>query len=126
MPTKIDFTGTSLEPLVAAVYAAIFTGYKIDEAKSSGQMKCQLEFTLEDEEVSGRKVWATHSLQSQSLFALKRSMVAIGADPVELSGPVDLDEVLTDLVGSSCRLDISLGEYEGRPNNKVDRVLEVE
>ena len=128
VPHKVDFSGVSdsFEPIPVGDYDAVFTGFKIDKSKSTeGAFNAVLEFTISDPEYSGRKAWANRSLLPQSLWVLKRAMVALGADADDLSGPIDLEEELDALKGADCRLRMSIREYEGRQNNQIDEVLAV-
>ena len=121
---KVDFTGVSdsFEPIPAGRYDAVLTGFKLQKSKAGGDY-VSLEFTVDDPEFGGRKAWQNNSLQSQALWALKRNCISLGAEPDDLSGAVDIEEVLGDLVGNDCRLDLDIREYEGKQSNGITAVL---
>lgn len=128
MPT-VDLSGVSTEftPIDAGPYDAQFTNFKNGVGATSGQPKVTLEFTITDGEFEGRKVFTDCSLQSHALFALKRNLLAFGADPEDLEGSIDTDEVLANLRGSRVKLRVSLDQVQKRdgtfgPANKIQEV----
>lgn len=128
MGTKVDFTGvsTSFEVLEEGLYPAKLADFKFEEkSKSSGKPYVSLEFDLTGE-FEGRKAWRIFSLQPQSLFALKRACLILGAGEGDLEGELDLeDDVLPGLVGADCTLALVIdNEYDpDEPRNKVNKIL---
>jgi len=121
---KVDMSG--IEPLTAmeaGQYPATLTSFEYHEAAaSSGKPFYSLEFTISEGEYNGRKAWRNFSLQQQALWALQRAAIRLGADPDDVQGEVDMDEVLASLVGSECVLDIGVREYEGEDRNEIKAI----
>lgn len=115
------------EPLPKGIYEFRLSDWEyIEESESSGEPFIKLEFTCEEDEYENRKAFLNHSLQAKALFALKRTLKALGADAETLSGEWDTDEVMPELVGNTCRLNLDVEEYEGSEVNRVKRVLPAE
>jgi len=123
---QIDFTGVESDfaALPNGTYDCIFESYKFDTAKSSGEPKVNVVYEITEEPYQKRKFWKDYSLQPQALFAIKGACIALGADPAELTGKVDLDVVLTELRGNPCRVVVTTENYEGKDRNRVKTVLE--
>jgi hypothetical protein len=123
---KIDFSqAKELKAVPAGTYEAVLTEQKIFTAKSSNQEAIALTFTIQDEnfpEHEGRKQWRNYSLQPQALWALKKSLVDLGCDPEELEGTVDLEEVIGQLIGNKCLIEVGVRMYEGEERNEVRKV----
>lgn len=118
----------SFDAIPAGTYDASLTDWEFVDAADvkSGKSEygyVKMEFTIEDGEFEGRKQWRNYSVAPKALGYLKRTLVALGADPEEVSGKLDTDEIMPDLVGNNCRIKVSVGEFEGEANNSVDRVL---
>lgn len=126
MGAKVDFSGvsTSFEVLEEGLYPGKLADFKyVAVSKSSGKPYYQLEFDITEPE--GRKAWRNYSLQPQSLFAIKRALIILGADEDDLEGEIDLDEVLPQLIGADCTLALVIdNEYDpDEPRNKVAKIL---
>jgi hypothetical protein len=118
----------TFEPIPAGTYDASLTDWEwipADEVKQGkgeyGYVK--MEFTIESGEYEGRKQWRNFSAAPKALGYLKRTLVALKADPENISGSFDTEDVMPDLVGNSCRIRVSMGEFEGEANNSLDRVM---
>lgn len=122
---KIDFS--AVEDLVAIDendYEATLTSFEyFPTSKSSGEPYYQLEFTVSEPPYAGRKLWRNFSCQKQALWAFKQAAVRLGADPDDLIGSVDMDEILEGIVGRDCVLRVGQREYEGEIRNEVKRVM---
>ncbi|KKM82660.1 hypothetical protein LCGC14_1317260 [marine sediment metagenome] len=70
---------------------------------------------------AGRQFWMNNSLQQQALWALKRTLIALGDDPADLDGELELEK--EDYVGRECVVSVVAETYEGVVRNKVKRVL---
>ncbi len=113
------------EPLPADVYSAVVTKAEyIAQSKNSGMPTCSFEFTINDGPYDGRKLFRSYSVQPNALVFLKRVLLALGVDPDELSKEIDIDDVLADVLGNECNLKVSIGEYNGAPNNQIDNVMQ--
>lgn len=126
MATKVNLAGVSdsFEPVPEGIYEGALTGFKVAEAKSSpGQQYVSLEFTLAEGEFAGRKIWKNHSLQAQALWALKRTLLDLGADSEELEQDFDLEELLDTLKGDSVQLEVGQRTYEGKIQNDLLSII---
>lgn len=113
---------SGLDPLVGT-YEATLTELKYGTSKA-GQPKLDFVFTLTDSEVEGRKAFTSKSLQPNAIWSTKEALVALGMEPEALSGTdVDTDDITAQVVGNSCRVVLSRGEYNGKPTQQVDKVL---
>ncbi len=133
MGFKVDLTGVELrefEPVPVGRYLA-----KVDDlvyterSKRSQQPKVQFTFTLveglEDsnsgyDPATNRKAFYEISLQDQSLWNLKRSLVALGDAPEDLDGELDIEQA--DYVGRKCIVVIGHEEYEGINRQRTRRL----
>lgn len=126
---KIDFANVrEPEPVEAGNYEATFTGHKMGEGRDSKKPYVRMEYTISDGEYAGRKVFRVQSLQEQSLWMLKQTMLTLGADPDLFDGEMDLEEALTDLYGSACLIEVSIQEARDendRPRPQVNRVRDL-
>lgn len=122
---KIDLGAVEeFEPIPDGTYEFILTAWEyVEESETSGEPYLKLEFTGDEGEAEGRKAWQNHSCQSKALWALKRTLRTLGADPEALSGEFDTDDLMPDLVGNPCRLRIVQEDYEGQTVNKIKRIL---
>ena len=123
----IDFSGVSdgFEVIPEGIYDAHLEDWDyVEQSQSSGKPFLKLEFICDDPDYEGRKFWRNHSAQPQALWALKRTLVRLGADPEDLADEVDLDDIMPNLVGAQCRLDITVEEYNGEDRNQVKDVLQ--
>ena len=133
MGFKVDLTGVKLrefEPVDIGRYRA-----KVDDlvytpkSKRSGQPKVQLTFTLLEgldasnkgyDPATNRKAFYEVSLQEQSLWNLKRTLVALGDNPEDLEGELDIDKA--DYVGRECIVLIGQEGYEGINRQRTRRI----
>lgn len=119
---KINFTGVG-DPLPKDTYSAVVTKAEYNpQSKNSGNPTVALEWTVNEGDHDGRKLFRSYSVQPNALIFLKQVLVALGVDPEDLSTEIDIDSVLLGVLGSECMLDVSIGEYNGSPNNQVDKV----
>lgn len=119
---KIDFTGVG-KPVPADTYSAVVTKAEYNPSSSaSGMPTVAFEWTINDGEYDGRKMFRSYSLQPTALVFLKRVLVALGTNPDDLEGNIDTDDILPELVGTECALVITVGEYNGSPNNQIAEV----
>jgi len=76
---------------------------------------------LEPEECQGRKAFFNNSLLQNSLWSLKRTLIALGYPEEDLGGEVQFDPA--DVLGVECTLVIVEDVYNGETTGKVDQVL---
>lgn len=121
MPIQVDMTGVSVEgppPLEPDKYQAVITKAEVKPSKSSGDPTLYLEFAAGDE---GRNLRWNTSLNSKTLWRLKRFLVNIGIEVPD--GPFEFDE--QDLVGIECVVDVGVEPHYRDPARKQNRVLNV-
>ncbi len=125
MPIKLDFSGVTeegLEPIAPGVYEANVYNVTNKIGKDSGKPYLEFEFSLPTEQ--NRRVWSNYSLTPQALWKLKSVLLKLGFDAKQLAGDFDLEP--SEILGRKCRVKLKIEEYQGKPNNTVDDVLEVE
>lgn len=119
----VDFTGISadeLVPMPEGVYDVTVFDAKVAIAKT-GSKYVAWEFKVSEGDHMGRRAWLNNSLQQQALWALKRSLIAMGEDPIALEGRFKLN--LKAFLGRPCKIVIAHEQYEGTPRQRVTRVL---
>lgn len=131
MGIRINFSDTQgsqlgLDPLPTGKYHVKITDGEIKEsgpnAKNPGSQYINFEFTVQDGQYEGRKVWSNASLLPHALFTIKGILEATGHD---VSGELDFD--LNDLIGSDLVVKVNFlpaGEVNGRSlddRNEVKR-----
>lgn len=112
---------------VAGEFEGTFMGLTfVPESKSSGKPAAKFAFTLTDAEVEGRKVATTKSLAPEGMWSTKEYLIAIGADPEELEGPVeDIEEYAAQFIGNTVRLGLSKGTYRDPQSGTVRETQQV-
>lgn len=122
---RVDWSQVEdFKPLPSGIYQCRLSGWKFEAAaKSSGQPFYALEFTVDEGEYQNRKLFRNQSLQPNSLWALKQTLMRLGAKETDFADDKDLDEVVASVVGNECRLDVDQREYEGTMRNNVKSVL---
>lgn len=129
----VDLTGVEVrdfEPVPVGRYLG-----KVDDlvyhekSKRSQQPKIQLTGTLveglEDsckdyDPAENRKWFYEVSLQEQSLWNLKRTLIALGDAPEDLEGELDIDK--SEYIGRECIVVIGHEEYEGINRQRTRRL----
>ena len=127
----MDGVTTGFPTLDAGIYEANFTSYRFDKIKTgdnAGRDMAIAEFTIVTDPnglaVSNRKTWRNFPLLDNTLWVLKTFLVNLGMPEESISGTeFDVPPALESVLGSPCKLRISVGEYNGKPNNRVEDVL---
>ena len=130
MGFKVDLTGVETReflPVAPGRYRA-----RVDDviytprSKRSELPKVQLRFTLLEgvdvdyDPTTNRKAFLEFSLQEQSLWNVKRILVALGDDPADLEGEIEINK--EDYVNRECVLVMGTEEYEGIERQRTRRV----
>lgn len=119
--------GISLEPVPDGEYEVALTKHTVGPSKSTpGEFSYNIELTVQTPaEYIGRKIFYAGSLQGQSLFGLKRALVAFGApESVTEADTLNVDEALTDLRGKVAKVSTTIQQQEGRePQNRAKFII---
>lgn len=111
MSPMVDFANVAdgFEPIPEGTYVARKTGHELKDSKSSQYQYYSVEYTIDEGEFADRKVWDNYSLNPKSLFAMKKALVALGA---EFTGEDDTDDLWDEVDGAECRLVVKQRTYE--------------
>lgn len=125
---RINFSGVAdLKPVPAGTYKATLTERKlVAESKASKKPFMQLTFTIQDDDFQGRKLWTNLSLQEQSFWRVKQTLVRLGYDQeaLEADEEIDVEEAFQELVGAECALVVAIEQYNNEDRNQVKQILE--
>lgn len=125
---KINFAGVSdLVALPEDNYDAKLDSWEwVDASKNkSGEYGyLKLTFVCTDDEHDGRKLFRNLSSSPTALWAMKRALIRLGADPEDLADDdgIDLDDLMPELIGAECVLRVAVREYEGEQVNDVKEI----
>ncbi len=122
MPLVDGSAITTFEPIEPGTYEAQLSEAELVVKSPPGYYKCTYTVT-ESGEFEGRKAFTNLSIKPQSLWRFKRDMMALGADEADFEGEFDTDPIIEGAVGEPCRIKVSVEDYEGRPQNRIDVVL---
>ena len=124
MGLRVDFTnvGSGFEPIPDGEYEATVYSCEVKTGQTSGQPYLNWQFKLQGGEFDGRRVFYTTSLQPQSLWNLKKLLIALGYNAEDLKGSFDLEPIMSEVPGMECVVVIGHEEYNGETR---DRVLDV-
>ena len=127
MPVVDGASIKTFEALPTGEYPSHLESFKNTKTKDGESDNIELTFTVDEpEEYRGRKFFYILNLKPQSLWNLKRTFIALGADPEIFADSFDTDEILPDLIGQECRVAASIqeeGQYAGR--QRVDEIKPV-
>jgi len=119
---KINFKGVG-DPLPADTYSAVVEKAEyIAESKSSGNPTVAFTWIVNEGPYEGRKLFRSYSAQPNSLLFLKRVWIASGVDPDDLAADIETDDINASIIGNEVNLVVTIGEYNGEPNNQVTNV----
>lgn len=123
MPMTLDLSDvkTELEPIPPGVYDATVSEVTLETSKA-GNPYLKWKFSVEPNEDIGfdgvTPAYYNTSLLDQSLWVLKRTLKALGFKDNEL-GEINVDDLLLDLPGLECTLEIETSFYEGEERSSV-------
>lgn len=104
MATKVNFANvqTSYTPREAGDYEGLLIGHKVGTS-AQGMPTCSLEFTEVDN--PNKHMFANYSLQPQSLWAIKRDLIRLGAKVEAMNDEdADLDKIIEGLYSYTATL----------------------
>lgn len=135
---KVDFASApTFEPLPAGDYDGQTKGWEAKPTRNGDSTNIVAQFIVQYEDAEGnektRTITTNWNLKPQSLWRVKRDLIAMGADPSDFEGDdVDLEAILNDLFGSTptpvtLTLDVREwtpeGETEARQQQEVKKVV---
>lgn len=95
----------------------------VAQSKASGQPFLNWRFTLTEGEFKGQKAFFVTSLQQDSLWNLKRTLIELGVDEATLDDEEGVEIDPDQLKGVACTLVVEPDEYQGAYKGSVTRVL---
>lgn len=123
----LDFSGVEskdFDPIPNGVYEALVHDIEqteVKNGKNAGAPMWGVQFSINGGEYDNRRVFRNFILIPESMWAIKRFLIAIGIPSEQLDGQIQVD--LEDLVGLPCRLVLRQREYEGQIQNEVKQVM---
>ena len=126
MSVRVDLTGvsTTFESLPVGYYQAVVE--KCEEMLTKDKTKSMLKWTFsitEPDGFIGRKAFTNTVLVQNSLWVLKRLLIAIGLGTEETLD-VEIEFEIEDVIGLPCTIVMVPHEYEGKSTTQLDLVLE--
>ena len=110
MSYTIDWEKVAQEQVVPeGRYPARIDKADVRVSKEGGNPYLNIEFTLTEEPLTGRKVWSVFMLEPRALWKLRNLLVALGY-PVQ--GTSDFEP--TDLIGQEVGIVVTHEEYQGQ------------
>lgn len=127
---KTKGVGISLEPVPDDTYEIALTDVKVGPSKNTpGEFSYSLTLTVQTPaDFAGRKLFYSGGLQEQSLFGMKRALVALGAsEEVTEADQINVAEAFNDLRGKVAKVTTTIERQPGRdPQNRVRFIIEGE
>lgn len=128
---------SSFQPLPEGRYECIVEVVEVRESKSSDNDYLNWEFTVQEDEFEGRKLWMITSLSEKALWKLKDTLVSLEVieedEELEIEWEDDVDITPKEgpritnpeLEGVACIAVVYNEIYEGREQNRVREVVAV-
>ncbi len=126
MAIKVNMAGVQageFEAVPDGFYPCILFDMSLKNSQKGGQYIEWVFKVKEGHNNAGRQFWLNNSLQQQALWALKRTLIALGDAPTDLEDELEIER--DDYVGRECVVSVVTEVFEGTPRNKVKRVLPV-
>jgi len=116
---RVDFSQPAFEPLPESAYHVAITGCKSGVGRESGKPYLNWEFTVQDGDYTGRKLWLITSLAPKANFRLKQLLESVGASIP--SAEIDVDP--SEYIGRELTLTVIHQVYSSPEGDKIqDRV----
>ena len=129
MAPKVDYgviEEQDFSPVDDGIYDARLTNWELVPAKTEDKFPYyNCEFTAEE---GNRKFWKILSLSPKALWAFKKDMITLGADPEQMSpeSEEDTDDIIAGCMESPCRLVLKKETYPRRDGTEGERSSIVE
>lgn len=116
---NLDFSNVqSREAMPEGVYDASVAKVEQVLSKSSGNPMLKVEFDIQTEGFTGRKIWGNYVLTEAAMWKVQELFSALGLDTDAIL-EIDTD----DLIGLNCQLKIGQREYEGNIQNEIKKAM---
>lgn len=120
---KVDFSRVdSFEPVPAGVYPVTVVQQDLRSGQTSGSEYINWTLQVSSGEYQDRKFWVVTSLSPKALWKLQETLVAFGLSEKDRKSS-DFEFNPEDFLGAECRAVIIQETYNGRLQNRVDKVL---
>src|SRR5215212_5489633 len=105
MGIRVDFTDTEkysgsslgIDPLPTGKYHVAITDVEMREAKDNPDSKyLNIEFTVQDGQYEGRKLWTNASLLPHALYTIKGILEAIGMETTGNALDFEMDDLINE------------------------------
>lgn len=120
----VDLAGVSTSNVVdEGTYIVNLTKATLRDT-ANGNKRVMVEFTINDDEaqdMNGRKVFMNYTLVKESFWALKRDLLALGADEEVLEGQFDVMQMFDSLKGAKVYALVSV-DTNPKTNQPINRV----
>ena len=131
LKVNMDGVTTGFPTLDEGIYEAILGSWKVDKIKNGDNAGLDMviaEFNIttgpDGMAVENRKAWRNFPLLDKTLWVLKKFLVDLGMEEDSISGvEFDVEDAMNSVQGTPCRLRLSVGEYNGKKNNRVEEVI---
>jgi hypothetical protein len=130
---KVDYSTIEerdFSPVEDGIYDGRLSGWELVPPKTADKHPYyNCEFTAEESAgIGNRKFWKILSLSPQSLWAFKKDMITLGADPEDMApgSEVDTDDIIAGCMEARCRLVLKKETYPKRDGTQGERSSIVE
>ncbi len=116
---KVNLAGVTVgeyDALPKGLYNCSVTSF-LDKVSKKGKPMVEWQFTIIEGELKGRKIWLNNTLTPESLWAFKRSLLAVGFTEEQLEG--DLEVEAEDVIDQECTIRTDQEEYNGKMQTRV-------
>jgi hypothetical protein len=119
MQLKLDFSNVkTMEVLPVGVYHVVVSDAQVKPGQQDQYIAW--EFTITEGPAQDRKLFENNSVGIKSLWSLKTTLLALGADPTKLSGEVAFDPA--DYIGAHALAIVGQKAYQGEQRNVVTKL----
>lgn len=116
---KVNLAGISVgeyDALPKSLYNCRVTSF-IDKVSKTGKPMVEWQFTVQDGDMKGRKIWLNNTLTKESLWAYKRTLLAVGYTEEQLEGDVEIEA--EDVIDQECVIRTDQEMYNGKAQTRV-------
>lgn len=122
---RIDFTEVEdqveFKPVPPSKQNAVISDWDQGEtgenSKNPGAPKLTLEYTIQDGDYEGRRIWDVFTFGEKSLWKIKGLLVALGEDPTQYTSVGDIIGAAQDWLGKE--LTIKLAVQQARKDERT-------